>query len=103
MINLEDLYDLLSELNIPVAYDHFNKAVEAPYIVYRVDHTENFFAENKTYKKNEIIYVELYTIKKDVALEVNLEALFDEYDIAWEIESQEYIDTEKVYQIIYRI
>jgi len=103
MIDLEDLYDILSELDIPVAYDHFNKNVEAPYIAYRADHTENFFAENKTYQKNEVIYVELYTTKKDVELEVSLEALFDENEIAWEIESQEYIDTEKVYQVIYRI
>ena len=102
-MSLEELKILLDILNIPNAYSHFKRKVAPPFITYRVDHTENFFAGNKTYKKIPILYVELYTQTKDVELETKLEKLFDNNEIAWEIESENYIDDEEVYQIIYRI
>jgi len=102
-MTLEELKNILLTLKIPIAYSHFNKSTNAPFLTYRIDHTENFFAENKTYKKNEVIYIELYTDKKDTTMESNLESLLDNNEIAWEIESEDYIDDEKIYQIIYRI
>ena len=102
-MSLESLKTMLLSLKIPIAYDHFNTRTSPPFITYRIDHTENFFAGNKTYKKIPITYVELYTATKDVTKEEALENLFDNNEIAWEIESETYIDTEKVYQIVYRI
>lgn len=100
---MQDLMDLLKELEIPVAYDHFNTAIEPPCIVYRRISTDNFSADNKVYKKIEQFYVELYTEFKDVSKETALEDLFEESDIFWNVESEDYIDTEKMYQVIYSI
>lgn len=102
-MNLENLKTILSELNIPLAYSHFNKVVDPPFLTYRIDHTENFFAENKTYKKIPVTYIELYTKNKNIKLEEKLEEILNNNDIAWEIEAEDYIESEKVYQIIYRI
>lgn len=100
---MQDLKELLETLKLPVAYSHFNEATMPPCIVYRRSSTENFSADDKVYKKINQFYVELYTQYKDVTLEESLENLFDESDIFWNVESEDYIDTEKMYQVIYLI
>lgn len=100
---MQDLKELLEVLNIPVAYSHFNEATTPPCLVYRRSSTENFSADDKVYKKINQFYVELYTEYKDVTFEESLESLFDESDIFWNVESEDYIDTEKMYQVVYLI
>ena len=100
---MQDLKELLESLNIPVAYNHFNEAIVPPCIVYRRTSTNNFSADDKVYKKINQFNVELYSEYKDVTLEESLEDLFDESDIFWNIESEDYIDTEKMYQVVYFI
>lgn len=90
-------------MNIPVAYNHFNTATNPPFIAYRRYSTSNFGADNKVYKKLNNYYVELYTEYKDVSLEEQLEELLTNADIFFEIESEDYIDTEQMYQVIYSI
>ena len=95
--------NLLEQLNIPVAYSHFNTSVTPPVAVYRRSTTNNFGADNKVYKKNNNYYVELYTQYKDPELEQRLEDLFDNAEIFYEVESEDYIDSEKMYEVIYTI
>lgn len=95
--------NLLGSLNIPVAYSHFNTAVTPPVVVYRRSSTSNFGADDKVYMKNNNYYVELYTQYKDAELEERLENLLDSYDIFYEVESEDYIDSEKMYEVVYSI
>lgn len=100
---MSSLKTLLDNMKIPVAYDHFNTATNPPFIAYRRYSTSNFGADNKVYKKLNNYYVELYTEYKDVSLEEQLEELLTNADIFFEIESEDYIDTEQMYQVIYSI
>lgn len=100
---MQDLKTLLDMLNIPVAYNHFNTSTTPPFIVYRRDSTVNFSAENKVYKKINNYYVELYTEFKNTTLEESLESLFNNYNIFWDVESEDYIDEEQMYEVIYAI
>jgi len=100
---MEELKKILEQLNCPIAYDHFNGPTTSPYIIYRRFSTSNFGADNKVYKKINNIYVGLYTSKKDIELENALEELFDENNIFYNVESEEYIDSEDVYEIIYKV
>lgn len=100
---MQDLKLILEAMEIPIAYNHFNSAIEPPVIVYRRNSTNNFSADNKVYHKTENFYIELYTKIKDVALESRLENLFNEHDIFFNVESEDYIDAEKMYQVIYTI
>lgn len=100
---MQDLKTLLDMLNIPIAYDHFNTSTNPPCIIYRRYSTSNFSAENKVYKKINNYYVELYTEFKNITLEESLESLFNNYNIFWNVESEEYIEDEQMYEIVYSI
>jgi hypothetical protein len=100
---MSNLKALLEQLDIPVAYDHFNIATNPPFIAFRRYSQSNFGADNKVYEKINNYYVELYTEYKDVALEESLEALLNENDIYFNVESEAYIDEEKMYEIIYQV
>lgn len=100
---MQDLKTLLDQLNIPVAYDHFNTPTTPPFVVFRRYSQSNFGADNKVYEKINNYYIELYTEYKDVELEESLENLLTEADIFFNVEGEEYINDEKMYQIVYSI
>lgn len=100
---MQDLKKILDELQIPVAYSHFNTSITPPVLTYHRTSTSNFGADGKVYKKINTYYVELYTENKDVELETRLEDIFDKYEIFYNVESEDYIDQEQMYEIIYRI
>lgn len=100
---MQDLKAILDEMEIPVAYSHFNTTISPPVIAYYRDSTSNFAADGKVYKKLNNYIVELYTKYKDPELEEKLEAIFDTHEIYYNVASEDYIDSEQLYQIIYNI
>lgn len=100
---MQNFKALLEQLNIPVAYDHFNTDTEPPCLTFRRDSTSNFGADNKVYKKIDNYIVQLYTDYKEPALEEQLEDLFDANDIFYDVVSEDYIDTENMYEVIYEV
>lgn len=100
---MQNLKEILEQLNIPVAYDHFNTATTPPFIAFRRYNTNNFGADNVVYKKINNYYIELYTEYKDVDLEEELEDLLTSEGIFFNVESETYIEDEKMYEIIYTI
>lgn len=103
----EQMYTLLKQMEIPVAYDHFiqtedTTAVEPPFILYRGDDTNNFKADNKVYYKQYSYIVDLVTTKKDIAKEIAIETLFANSDLPWD-KAEDYIESEKIFQIRYFI
>ena len=100
---MQVLKELLEQLHISVAYDHFNTPTTPPFITFRRYSQSNFGADNKVYEKINNYYVELYTEYKDAELEASLEALLTDADIFFNVESEEYISDEKMYQIVYSI
>ena len=100
---MTELYELLKQMNIPVAYHHFVQETNPPFITYYRTDTNNFYADNKVYEKINNYRVELYTRQKDVVLESQLETILDDNDITYEVEAEAYIKEEDVYQVIYKI
>ena len=97
------LKTILDQLNIPVAYDHFNTATQPPFIAFRRYSQSNFGADNITYKAINNYYIYLVTEYKDVGLEQRLEDLLTENEIYYEAISEDYISEEKTYQIVYEV
>lgn len=96
------LYEILKQLNLPLAYNHFKNPQKSPYLIYMADDSDNFAADNKVYHKINNFAIELYTDKKDIQLETQLEELLDAHDLYYE-KYEAYIDTEKLYQVRYEI
>lgn len=96
------LFALLKTTGLPVAYHHFVSPPCPPYIVYLFAYSSNFGADNKVYQKKPNYQVELYTTEKDPVSEKLIEDLFDKNDIYWE-KTENYIESEGLYQILYEI
>ncbi|GGN66757.1 hypothetical protein [Oceanobacillus indicireducens] len=101
-MTLIELKKLLDATGYPVAYSHFNKTTETPFITYLVTYSPHFHADNKTYHKIDSVDIELYTDKKDLQAEQVLEDLLDENELPYD-SYEEYIETEKVLKKTYEV
>lgn len=100
---MQNLKLILEQLGLPVAYDHFNRETNPPFVVFRRYSQSNFGADDVVYERINNYYVELYTEYKDAELEEELENILFENGIFYNVESEDYIDEEKMYEIIYTI
>lgn len=101
-MTLEQLYQLLISSGIKFAYHHWDKPPPFPYGVYLLAYTRNLPADGAAYQKINHYQVELYSIKKEPEAEMMLENTFDASGIFYD-KTEEYIESEKIYQIIYEI
>ena len=102
-MRVTDLGNILENTGIPTAYGRFpeDQPQLPPYICYRVMRDNNFVADGTVFHKADIVQVELYTKHKDLETEEKVEQALSS-DFVWSKE-EEYIDSEKIYQIIYEI
>lgn len=99
-MTLQELYEMLKMTGFPVAYSHFNKRVKPPFICYLVDHMPNIASDYVVHKKRYSVIVELYTSKKDLKSEQQLEAALAEHGITYD-PSFIYIKDENIFQARY--
>lgn len=102
-MTLEDINTMLEELNIPVAYNHFNESIAPPYAVYYVVASDNTVADDQVYTENVTINIELYTAVKDLVLEKQLKDILNQNDLPYEQISETYIENDNVYEILFEI
>lgn len=101
-MTLEALYQMLKELDLPLAYNHFKESQKPPYVIYLMEDSSNFGADNKVYHQIDNKAIELYTDKKDRKLEKELEELLDEKELFYEKE-EAYIEKEAMYRVRYEL
>ena len=99
------IFNLLKTLNIPVAYDHFdsNKNVNPPFIAYRETSEDNFKADGITFYRPYSYEIELVTIKKDIALQREIEDLLTANNIPFDTSGEVWDNEEKIYHNYYEI
>ena len=101
-MHLGEFKQILEQSKLPVAYSHFKKAQELPYIIYFVTDNEDLLADNQNYYDFINIAVELYSDDKDPSLEMKLQKLFAENEIVYR-KSETVIQDENMYEVIYEI
>lgn len=101
----KSIFDMLKTLNIPVAYDHFdsNKQVSPPFVVYRERDVDTFKADGISYFRDYNYEIELITEKKNPQLQEDLEELLTNNKIPYDLQSELWDNTEKIYHNIYEI
>lgn len=102
-MTLPGLIAALKATGFPVAYSHFKSEVTPPYIAYLGAGNNDLMADNRNYMDIENIQVELYTDKKDLHVEMMLQSKFKELQLPYRKYPDVWIETEKVFQIIYEI
>ena len=78
------------------------EAPSLPFIVFLVEGSDNFGADNIVYKAINRVSVEFYSKNKDTVSEGLIESLFESLSIYWE-KDETYLDDEQCYEIIYSI
>lgn len=96
------LYTSLQTLGLPVTYGEFLTPVTPPFIVYRFSYSNDVAADDFNCMEATNYQIELYTIKKNLTLESQIEALFKSLILPYR-KFEFYIEEEKMRQIIYEI
>ncbi|MDE5570296.1 MAG: hypothetical protein K2I82_06540 [Ruminococcus sp.] len=98
-MELEEICEKLCTLGIPMAYLQFTKPQKLPFAVYfEADGTVEG-ADNYNLFRRKTIAIELYTAKKDVALERKLENLFRDTELEKSVDT--YLKDEKMFMVAY--
>ena len=99
----EDVMAMLTECNLPFAYDHFaeGESPDPPFLVFLFPGTDNMFADNQVYYKVNQLNIELYTDKKDPEIEIQIEDVLAAREVAYE-KMETWIDSEKMYEVLYQ-
>lgn len=101
-MTIEQLAAMLQETGIPFAYDHFaeGESPKPPFICYLLPGSDNFAADGKVYFKINDVRIELYTDKKDVSVEKQVEDALDGRGIFYN-KSEVWISEERLYEVLY--
>lgn len=101
-MTLADLAKALNTLGLPVAYSHFTSKTDPPFICYLETNSDNLMADDSVYKEIDNIDIELYTAKKDKALEKRMADLLNSMNMPFE-KTSAFINDEKIYKITYEV
>ena len=99
---MDRLIEMIEEMDIPFAYDHFaeGESPSPPFICYLIPASDNFAADGRAYFKANEVHIELYTDKKDIDLENQVEVVLDLHGIFYD-RTEVWIESEKLYEVLY--
>jgi hypothetical protein len=106
-MTLIELKNILEATGYPVAYSHFieseNETLPAPpFITYLAVFSSNFSADNTVYKAIQNVQIELYTDKKNLEAESNIEDILNQNELPFST-TETFIDSEQLFQKIYEV
>ena len=99
---MEELVQMIAEMGIPFAYDHFaeGESPEPPFLCYLIPGSDHVSADGRVYHKINQVHIELYTDSKDPAVEEKVTAVLDEHGIFY-VQTETWIDSEKLYEVLF--
>lgn len=99
---MEKIAELLTEIGIPFAYDHFaeGESPNPPFICYLLPRSNNFSADGGVYLKVSVAHIELYTDEKSPETEERVEAALDAQGIFYD-KTEVWIESEQLYEVLY--
>jgi hypothetical protein len=101
-MTMDELVAMLQEMGLPFAYDHFaeGESPKQPFICYLLPGSDNFAADGRVYFKINEVRIEVYTDRKDLAVESKVEAVLNDRGIFYN-KSEVWIGSEKLYEVLY--
>lgn len=102
-MTLIEFEKIIASTGIPVRYKVFKTEQEMPYAVYWLERTDNFIADDKVYQVVNTIAVDLFTAKKDIVTERKLEKAFNDNDIPWEKDGEDFFPELSVFVLTYSV
>lgn len=99
-MTLEELKTRCEEEGFKYAYGQFKEPTEPPHLVSICRDTDNFFADNKVYRKKTPIQMDYTYIDKDIEMQNKIEDIILG-DIAWNKTEETYLSDEEIWQVSY--
>ena len=98
----KELKDILKQAEVPCAYYQFKEDTkqQPPFICYFFNGSQDLYADDINYARIERLYVELYTDRKDFALESKLERILNDNGMAF-VKEEDNIDSEHMHVTVY--
>lgn len=99
-----EVANMIASLKLPYAYYQFPKgtAQACPFVCFFYTNTHDVYADDSNYQRITGLSIELYTSKKDFALEDTVEQMLKNNGFTY-YKEENYIDTEKMWQIAYEM
>ena len=99
---MDDLIQLMEEIGIPFAYDHFaeGESPDPPFITFLLPGSDDFAADGKVYLKIDEVHIELYTDEKNPETEAQVEEVLDRHGIFYD-KTEVWIEEEKLYEVLW--
>lgn len=97
----DEIYAALCETELPVVYNFWeaDAVPELPFIIFSYPNNLDYIADNTNYVTIVTLEVELFTKRKNLAIEAAVEAILSKY---WAYtKSSQWIDADDVQQTIY--
>lgn len=94
-----DFRQVILQLGIPAAYDHFDVKQSPPYLAYRTSERPDLMADDTHYYPRTLGDLELYTKIKDLVTEKRIEDILDANKIPWGFEYETFLDSEGVFLV----
>ena len=99
-----ELVEVLEELSLPIAYDHFaeGESPDPPFLCFLYPRNVPLGADNTVYYQLHELDIELYTDAKNPPLEQKVERLLQEHEMFFH-KSEVWIEEEKMYEVLYEV
>ena len=98
----KEIKEIIKQAGLPCAYYKFAEETkqEPPFVCYFFGGGADFIADSTNYLKLERLFIELYTDRKDFALESKIEKLLNQNGIVYS-KDEENIDSEHMHVTVY--
>ena len=100
----EEINEMMAEMGLPYAYHHFaeGESPQPPFLLFLSPSEDTFSADNVAYHSFKRLDIELYTNKKNPAMEEEIEAVLTQHEIYF-TKTESWIASEKMYEVLYEM
>ena len=100
----EEINEMMAEMGLPYAYHHFaeGESPQPPFLLFLSPGEDTFSADNVAYYSFKRLDIELYTDKKNPALEEEIEVVLTQHEIYF-TKTESWIASEKMYEVLYEM
>ena len=98
----KEVAQLIESFGLPWRYSHFTQTPAPPYVVYYYPGENDVFADDSNYVNKRQLFVELFTVSKDVTSEAAIEAKLKEAGLTW-YKQTDFLNDEKLFQTTYEM
>ena len=100
----EEINEMMAEIGLPYAYHHFaeGESPNPPFLIFLSPGEHIFSADNVRYHSFKQLDIELYTDRKNPALEEEIEAVLTQHEIYF-TKTESWIASEKMYEVLYEM